>query len=256
MKLLFSISIVLMLVGITNSFCQDIDSTITDEKSKLRKNEIGLNIAPVAVFLLGGESYMPRFSLTYKRLTKSGAFKIRANFFSEKSSTFGQTYQFTSLTLIETDSNVIKRQQYHYNANTWRFAFSYQWRSKRERKLNPYFGIGIIGGITTDGVYDEVGVINKDSLSNWESSLFFDERISNNSIKATSYSIGILPFAGLRVKITKHFFFSAEFEFGISYNSGIYLRKFQDNLEHEIKDKSFGVIANSLISDFSLYYRF
>ncbi|MFH1321871.1 MAG: hypothetical protein ABII90_14625 [Bacteroidota bacterium] len=128
-----------LLVGVTsNLFSQKNDSI---PGSLIKKNEIGVNIAPVLVTMLGGEHSYPEFSLLYKRSLIDLAYRIGLSYKSDYLP-YDQYTHFGYSAISSNDSIVISQYALH-DITTYRLNLGVE-RIRGDYKFQRFYGVDLM----------------------------------------------------------------------------------------------------------------
>ena len=229
------------------------------DSTKVRKNELGLNIAPLAVALMGGSSYYPRYALTYKRwFTEKRAIRIGVSY-NEQVGDYplgGLPYK----TLQLTDST--RRDYYsYYQANEkYQLNLGYQFIFGK-RKLKQFAGIDLILGLYHSHYYSYAETIEFDTTGVGQSNAgLYETLLYSTDLGTTNYDtkfIGLSPFYGIMFPVSKRFSVSAQVGYDFTYGittatKSIYSAGQPQSYTYNV----FEINSPGIVNDVSLIYRF
>jgi len=237
-------------------------SGIKYDSTKVRTNEISLNIAPVATGLMGASIFSPRYSLSYKKIVKEkNALRFGASYLVRNSEYY--SYYNDNYSVLFSSDSVQMRRYFKYDAgNKIQISAGYELRWGKH-KLKHFAGADVIGGYyktrTTweDKEYYLTITPNQgDTFPQWKQNTSIPVSLARETI-AEMFYVGISPFYGVRLDISKRFAMSAQvgfdasFDFGNSTDNNYYAGTYT-----ETKIISFNFETSGLISDLSLIYKF
>ena len=235
---------------------------------QFRKNEIGINLAPVLSYLMGGAPNSPRYSVSYKHLTKGGnAIRFGAgiqvigdyygSYFSIPSYDNYQIISYSSTTEVRRYSRYFQSPRYQGNVG-------FEWRRGKKR-LSRFFGADLCIGYyrasmeQRDHFYslDSTGMSNGNPLVMWKEDVPGSAGSLALSSNTPFFTAGISPFYGIRYPISRRFVLSAQmgvdFFFGLGKNV---TDDYANGLHSENTWYQFNFDSPGIINDVSLVYRF
>jgi len=237
--------------------CGCIDAQSDSAHASFKKNEIGINIGPVALVMLGAEPYTQAHGLTYKRVF--GKWALRSNF------TFLPPFNFMAETYRErtplNDSTYTLKTTYNRNRSyTGRIGLEY--RNTFKNGWAFVIGGDVQGRYTTDNRYITNNVFKIDSIkgrgtadqilfaTNKEQSKLLEE-------KTTKTLFGASLTVGLIVPFSKHW--CAQAHYRVDALVGPQKKTTSDFVAgktSQSRNSVFDFSSGAAISELSLYYRF
>lgn len=262
-------ALVIAMAVTSTGISQEISKTDSSAE-KISKNELGFNIAPIAVALMGGEAYRPTFSLSYKRIIKEkNALRFSLNYqFPMMNWNYGDDYYIVS----QTDNTQLRRYFERDNGNKIQTNIGYE-RRFGKRKIKYFFGADLTLGFTNESyrIYDENFVLEKypyqglyyspqsggiDTLYQFISDP--DSFAVDIYSETTKYiSVGTSPFFGFYYPLSKRFSLSFRTGFDLYFSLGKKDEKnYTNNETTKTRVSTFDFNMNGLINDLSIVYRF
>ena len=135
--------VVLLLMAISLSLCGQFEPREDEMPDKV--NSLGVNITPVAVLFMNGESYSPRYSLTYRRQLAPN-FNLRATGGFETRARWAQSYSEAPV-IGYTDTTITYQlfEQHDYDID---MRFGMEWF--KPNKNTMVYGVDAIIGYGTE----------------------------------------------------------------------------------------------------------
>lgn len=240
------------------------------DSTKVRNNEIGLNIAPLASGLMGASTFSPKYTVTYKKLCEQkSALRFSLSYVARNGNSYfwsGPDSYDNYDVLSSSDSVQLRRYHTYKPGNKIQLSIGYEYRWGK-KKLKHFVGADITGGYykTTNvwedkeyilRVWDSPNSGTSDSLPTWGQNTSAPTSIARQ-ITADMFYIGLNPFYGLRYDVSKRFTLSAQTGFDLSFDFG---NSYDDNYANgtytEGRQIWFNFETIGLISDLSLIYHF
>ena len=237
------------------------DSLKSDLLTAMKKNEIGVNIAPLAIGFLGGFLDNPEFSITYKRMLSNQALRLAVYYRSLNLNPFDPGIMYrddNSILMSETDSTEVRISEYSESYNLG-IRVGSEW-IKQKKKIKYYFGFDMNFALKNTFAFNSLDTLEKDSFCNNKDNFCFREQISSEtySVKeANSYTIGIVSFYGVKVPLSKKFLLTIQTGLEVRYffGKGIYT----DPSDYKLKTFSlsgYEFLIDNLVNDFSIFFLF
>ena len=226
------------------------------DSTKVRKNEIGLNVAPVLTVLMGGSLYTTRYGMTYKKM-----YNEKRNF--RFGISYDETFDNSSmpqpyLSEYENDTTRVDYYGYFKSNYKWRFAVGYEcvWGKK---KLKQFAGADIIGGFyrTYSNSYENVMHVDTilppaTNAGTYETLIEVRDVATHNS---TTKFIGLSPFYGIKYPLGNRWEVSAQIGYDMSFGISKGTSTFNGQ-QTNATVYTFDLNTPGLINDVSLIYRF
>jgi hypothetical protein len=228
-----------------------------DSLSNPGRNEISLNIIPLAHIIMGGYGYEYRLSTMYKRVSSDyrRAWRFGAGVYSTELGFWGDDYNHYYITSDTT--RIINRFSIN-NSPSIRGNIGYEWRGKGRRRLQSWIGADLIAGgfieryILSD--YKEV----RDSVGNWGQDWMIGVR--NFEIYEAKRSVfiqtGVSVNAGLRYALNRSFVIN--FQTGADayvYFGTAYTQASRTTLK-PLSKTAFGLHTPGILNEVSVVFRF
>lgn len=228
-----------------------------DSLSNPGRNEISLNIIPLAHIIMGGYGYEYRLSTMYKRVSSDyrRAWRFGVGAYSTGIGFFGDDYNHYYITSDTT--RTVNRFSIN-NSPSIRGNIGYEWRGKGRRRLQTWIGADVIAGgfieryILSD--YFEV----KDSVGNWRQD--FAIGLRNFEIyeakRSFFFQTGVSVNAGLRYALNRSFVIN--FQTGADayvYFGTAYQQASRTTLK-AVSKRAFGLHTPGILNEVSVVFRF
>ncbi len=253
-KLILLITILLPFVSMSNPELvhQENLEAKKDTVPKFLKNEFGLAINPVLLDLLGGNPWMTRWALTYRRhLNEKLSLRgVAAFYFNDYNLIFDSdwNYSYNADSTVKYANHQYKEKYEGYRIST---GLQFNWGKK---KLKWFTGMDLsFGNIKTishtDSIYyarDTIGL----QLYTQQSSTEIWKTINR------SKQFGLTPFIGIRAMFSKHWGFSAHIAYQFYYAKESYVAYDHGQWFDGEGWQSLNISTDSFFEDVSIIFRF
>lgn len=221
------------------------------------RNEISLNIIPVAHFLMGGYGYQYRFNAMFKRVAADyrSAWRFGVGAYNSERDLWGDDFRHYYIT---SDSTRTVNQFSINGSPSIRGNFGYEWRSKGRRKLQTWIGTDLIaGGFTEQYILSDYYEI-KDSTGGWRQDFVIGLRDFEiyEARRSFYFQTGISVNAGLRYALNRYFLIN----FQTGADAFVYFGKeYQQASRTTLKaaqKTAFGFHTPGILNEVALVFRF
>jgi hypothetical protein len=248
------IGIFSLLVYFANAEAQ----TITSDSFNLKKNEIGLNTAPVLRHLLtNGDASSTRYSLTYKRnLNKRSALRFSLVADLINNSKYDHHYSGNDKIILNSEGILVRQEIVSPNFISPHLNVGYE-RLFGKGKLRWFYGADLTFGYSENRVVKQNIALQKDSMQasqTWVENEYKPEIVSRTTIK--TIAVGLTPFFGAKYPISKRFSISAQVGVDIVFrDQRISEKGFEANRKMHVSTFDFNQDAG-FMNDISIIYKF
>lgn len=228
------------------------DTVVVNEK--FYKNELGINLAPVAVGIFGGiPAYETNLALTYRHfMNDKRAIRIRPSisFFDAQSKSLSEIVSLTDSTKVTENYNKSISASPSLN-----IGYELNWGKK---KIKWFSGCDIYYNYNKEENYIMTVYSSIDSSTLSSGYLYYatDSILTEKINTIRRHSLGVSPFVGIRFDINNKYSISANtsFTFGLGFaEQDVFLNNFYLR-SYNWKEWNFNLI--SVISDVSLIIKF
>ncbi len=264
-SLLFSVIIPIIIsaqdttkiVGNKNNRLLWVRTVSPDSLTNPGRNEISLNIIPVAHFLMGGYGYQYRLTAMYKRVAPDyrRAWRFGVGAYNSQYDIWGDDFRHIYLT---SDSTRTVNQFSINGSPSLRANVGYEWRGKGRRKLQTWFGTDLIaGGFTEQYILSDYYEI-RDSTGSWRQDFVIGLRDFEiyEAKRSFFFQTGVSVNAGLRYALNRYFLINfqtgadAFVYFGRSYHQT------SRTTLGSVQKAKFGFHTPGILNEVALVFRF
>ena len=199
---------------------ETVENSLGSSEGKELRNQIGLNVSPIILVMLGGPSDYHSYTLTYKRINNNGALRARLAFIDDKlRNTRSRHLVIPGKLIAETDSTETRMADSR-TINNWRIGIGYEWHKSWFENVTIYYGLEVFTGFRTRSQFKNIAVYAKDTVHGTSYLTEKIEDIYKKSERASTYRIGGVPFIGLDITPLPNFSLTLQAEYGFTYSRG------------------------------------
>jgi hypothetical protein len=245
------------IVGNKNNRLLWVRTVSPDSLTNPGRNEISLNIIPVAHFLMGGYGYQYRLTAMYKRVAADyrSAWRFGVGAYNSEYAIWGDDFRHIYLT---SDSTRTINQFSINGSPSIRGNFGYEWRAKGRRKLQTWFGADIIaGGFTEQYILSDYYEI-KDSTGNWRQDFVLGLRDFEiyEAKRSFFFQTGVSVNAGLRYALNRYFLINFQTGADAFVNFGRVYQQTSRTTLGSVQKTNFDFHIPGILNEVALVFRF